>query len=428
VVYGDEDAIDPSGAPHDPAFKPDWNPDLLLSQNYIGRACALRRERVREVGGLRPDDEDTRGYDLLLRATRSGRVRHVPLVLLHQRDGATEKAFDGGAGVRALQSFLGSSARAGPGPVPRSFRVRWPLPADPPLVSLVVPTRDQSALLKTMVESVFARTSYRPFELIVVDNQSSEQAAREYLASLSRRARVLRYDEPFNFAAVNNFAVAQARGSVLCLLNNDVEIIDEGWLTELVSQALRPEIGAVGARLLYPDRTVQHGGIVLGVGGVAGHAHKHLAESAPGYRGRAQLVQDMTAVTAACLCIRKEIWERVSGFDEGLAIAYNDVDLCLRVSATGLRNLWTPYATLLHHESRSRGTDDVPEKRARFQRETRLIRQRWAGVLAHDPAYSPNLTTEAEDFSLASVPRITPPWREQGRGAGWFRARSRGQR
>jgi GT2 family glycosyltransferase len=426
VIYGDEDALDPAGSPRDPKFKPDWNPDLFSSQNYIGRACALRRERVREVGGLRAGDDANGGYGLLLRASSSGRVRHVPLVLLHERGGPTP--FDAEAGVRTLQTFLGSSARAEPGPVERTFRVRWPLPPDPPLVSVIVPTRDHGAILKTMVESFFATTSYRPYELIIVDNQSSEPAALDYLASLSGRARVLRYDKPFNFSAINNFAVEQARGSVLCLLNNDVEIIEEEWLAEMVSQALRPEIGAVGARLLYPDRTLQHGGVVVGLGGVASHAHKHLAETAPGYCGRARIVQDMTAVTAACLCIRKETWQRVSGFEERLAVAFNDVDFCLRVRATGLRNLWTPYATLLHHESKSRGEDDVPEKRARFLAEGKFIQQRWGEVLKRDPAYNPNLTVEAEDFSLAWSPRITPTWREETRGAGWFRGTVRARR
>ncbi|HEY2028432.1 MAG TPA: glycosyltransferase family 2 protein [Myxococcales bacterium] len=421
VVYADEDRLDPSGLPADPAFKPDWNPDLFLSQNYIGRACAHRRARLQEIGGFRSEYEGNRDYDLLLRATASGRVRHLPFVVHHQEARSAPDAFDAEAGVRALQSFLGPDTSVAPVPAVHGFRVRWPLPAQPPLVSVIVPTRDHAAVLQTMVESFFARTNYPAYELIVVDNQSEEPAALEYLKSISGRAQVLRYDQPFNFSAINNFAVERARGSVVCLLNNDVEIVDEGWLTEMVSQVLRPEIGAVGARLLYPDGTLQHGGVVVGIGGVAGHAHKHLAVAAPGHCGRAQLVQDVTAVTAACLCVRKQIYQRLSGFDERLAVAFNDVDFCLRVRRGGLRNLWTPYATLLHHESKSRGKDDAPEKRARFRREIEFMRRHWGDVIAYDPAYNPNLTFDAEDFSLAWPPRVAPPWRAPPRDAGWFR-------
>jgi len=225
-------------------------------------------------------------------------------------------------------------------------------------------------------------------------------------------AHVLRYDAPFNFAAINNLAARHARGTVLGLLNNDLEVLDGGWLEEMVSQALRPGIGAVGARLLYPDRTVQHGGVVLGIGGIAGHAFKYSPADAPGYFSRAQLVHDISAVTAACLLIRKETFDRVSGLDEMLTVAFNDVDFCLRVRELGLRNLWTPFATLVHHESKSRGSDeDTRAKRARLRAERRRMIERWGKALREDPAYSPNLTLESEDFSLAWPPRARKPWK-----------------
>jgi len=221
---------------------------------------------------------------------------------------------------------------------------------------------------------------------------------------------VVRFDHPFNFSAINNAGVREARGQVVALLNNDLEAIEPGWLGEMVSHALRPEIGAVGARLLYPDRTVQHGGILLGIGGIAGHAHKLSPEHDPGYLLRAQIAQDMSAVTAACLAIRRETYLAVGGFDETLAVAFNDVDFCLRVGETGRRNLWTPFATLIHHESRTRGADDSAPKRARFHQEIRRMHARWGHVLGNDPAYNPNLTLESEEFALAWPPRVRKPW------------------
>ena len=419
LIYSDEDKLDAHGHLYDPLFKPDWNPDLFLSQNYLGHVCALRTSLVRELGGFREGFEGSQDYDLLLRATaRTGRIVHVPFVLYHWRaiEGSTAlspqaKSYTESAARKALQEHLGAAATVEPGPLPTTYRARFRLAASP-LVSLLIPTRDGRALLETCVESLIAKTAYRNFELIIVDNQSSDPAGLEYLAALERRgaARVLRFDQPFNFAAINNFAAAQARGSVLGLLNNDLEIIEPGWLEEMVAQALRPGIGAVGARLLYPDRTVQHAGVILGIGGVAGHGQKHLAADDAGYFCRAQLVQDLSAVTAACLLVRAEAYRSVSGFDERFAVAFNDIDFCLRLRQAGLRNLWTPYATLIHHESKSRGPDDTREKRERLRGELDLMRSRWGEALLRDPAYNPNLTLDAENFSLAWPPRVLPPW------------------
>jgi GT2 family glycosyltransferase len=293
--------------------------------------------------------------------------------------------------------------------------VRWKIPAPPPLVSLIIPTRDRRELLEPCVESLLAKTGYRNFELIVVDNESRDPAALDFLASLERRgaARVLRDGRPFNFSALNNLAVAQARGEIVGLLNNDLEVVEEGWLEEMTSHAMRPEVGAVGARLLYPDRTVQHAGVILGIGGIADHAHKHLNADAPGYTFRARLTQNVSAVTAACLLIRKQTYLAAGGLDEQFAVAFNDVDFCLRVRALGLRNLWTPFATLIHHESKSRGRETTPARMARFRGEIRALEQRWGKALLEDPAYNPNLTLDATNFSLAWPPRVHPPWRRQ---------------
>ena len=420
LLYSDEDKVDAQGRQFDPHFKPAWNPDLLLSHNYVGHLCALRRARVLAVGGFRGGFEGSQDHDLCLRVAGEGRVQRVPFVLYHWRaiSGSTAKeaaakTYTTDASVRAVQEHVGEAAAVTAGSFPNTCRVRWPVPEPPPLVSLIVPTRDRRDLLEVCVESLLRATSYRSFELIVIDNQSRDPDALAYLSELQDRgvARVLRFDKPFNFSAINNFAVRNARGSVVGLLNTDLEIIEPGWLEEMVSQASRPEIGAVGARLLYPDRTVQHGGILLGIAGLASHAHKHASERDEGYFLRARLVQDVSAVTAACLLIRRETYLAVGGLDEELPVAFNDVDFCLRARATGLRNLWTPFATLIHHESRTRGPDDTVARRSLFKAERDLVLARWGPELLDDPAYNPNLTLESEDFSLAWPPRLRKPWR-----------------
>jgi GT2 family glycosyltransferase len=342
----------------------------------------------------------------------------VPHVLYHWRaiEGSTAasaeaKGYAQDAAARALRDCTGLPVDAGP--LPFTYRVRWPVPDPAPLVSLVIPTRDAADLLKTCVETIRAKTAYRPYELIVVDNQSREPATLRLLRGLEERkvARVLRYDAPFNYSAINNLGVREARGEIVGLLNNDLEIMEPGWLATMVAQALRPEVGAVGARLLYPDGTVQHGGVILGIGGVANHAHRNFPGSEAGYFGRLQLVQDLSAVTAACLLVRRDVYLRLGGLDESIAVAFNDVDFCLRLRKAGLRCVYTPDATLVHHESKSRGKDDSPDKRARFAREVETIMARWGELLRNDPAYNPNLTLESEDFALAWPPRARKPWK-----------------
>jgi GT2 family glycosyltransferase len=416
LLYADEDKVDEQGRFFDPHFKPDWNPDLLLSHDYVGHPRAFRRARAVELGGFRETPDGTPDYDLCLRVGGENRVHRVPFVLCHRRSiaGLPARPVPADAAVHAVQERLGpGGAIATPGPLPGSCRVRWPIPDPPPLASLIIPTRDGRALLETCVESLLRLTAYRSFEIIVVDNQSADPGALEYLTALEGRgaARVIRFDKPFNFSAINNLAVRQARGAVVGLLNNDLEVIDPSWLAEMVSHAIRPEIGAVGARLLYPDGTLQHGGMILGIASLAGHAHKHAPARDEGYFGRARLVQDVSAVTAACLLIRRETYLAVGGFDEKLAVAFNDVDFCLRVRASGLRNLWTPFATLVHRESRTRGPEDTRARRSRFHAERDRVLSRWGAALLDDPAYNPNLSLESEDFSLAWPPRVRRPWR-----------------
>lgn len=419
VIYSDEDKIDEQGRRFDPYFKPDWNPDLLRSQNYLCHFSVLDTGLVREVGGFRLGYEGSQDHDLLLRCTEragSGGVHHIPRVLYHWRAiaGSTALARDtkdyaADAGARAVADHLvriGADARVEQLPHGH-YRVHWGLGPKPPKVTLVIPTRDRVDLLRKCVESLLAKTDYPDFEIVVVDNQSQLPETFAYFAELERgeRTRVLRYDAPFNYSAINNWAVAQCDGDILGLLNNDVEVITGNWLREMASQALRPEIGAVGAMLYYPNETIQHAGVILGLGGIANHAYLGQPRGFAGHGGRAKVVQGMSAVTAACLVVRREAYNRVGGFDESLKVAFNDVDLCLRLREAGLQNLWTPFAEFYHHESASRGSEDTPEKTARFQSEVELMEKRWGELLYWDPAYNPNLTLLDASFGYGFPPR-----------------------
>ncbi len=417
LLYSDEDKINAAGERSAHYFKPDFNPDLMLSHNLLCHFCVYQRALVQQVGGLREGFEGAQDYDLALRSLailRPEEVRHIPRILYHWRavpgstaSGPEAKPYALNAAVRSVTEYLhsqGSSAEVTPSPlIDGMLRVRHPLPNPAPLVSLIIPTRNGLCLLRQCIDSVKTKTDYPNYEILVVDNQSDEAETIAYLRELDDTglARVVSYDQPFNFSAINNFAVTQAAGTYLCFLNNDIEVIDRGWLAEMVSQAARPEIGAVGARLLYPDGRLQHGGVITGLGGVAGHAMKFLRTGSKGYNGRAVIAQNYSAVTAACMVVRRQVFERAGGFDfQNLGVAFNDVDLCLRIRELGYRNLWTPYAELYHHESASRGPEDTAEKQQRFTGEIAYMKERWGDGLLRDPAYNPNLTLDREDFSL----------------------------
>lgn len=280
----------------------------------------------------------------------------------------------------------------------------YSVPQPPPLVSIIIPTRDAVDLLKLGISSVLEKTIYPNYEIMIIDNRSEKSETLRFFRKITEahaNVRVLAYDEAFNFSAINNFAVSHAHGSVLVLLNNDIEVISPDWLDEMVAHAMRPEVGCVGAKLFYPGGSVQHGGVILGIGGVAGHAHKYFPQDADGYFSRLKVQQNLTAVTAACLAVRKEVYLQVEGLEEeNLRVAFNDVDFCLRVRAAGYLNVFTPFARLHHHESISRGLDNTPEKMERFNREVVYMRSRWGPLLDADPYYSPNLTLHTEDFAL----------------------------
>ncbi|GFM66294.1 hypothetical protein PSCICJ_24120 [Pseudomonas cichorii] len=420
ILYSDEDKIDRKGQRSAPYFKSDWNEFLFRSQNMISHLGVYRRDLVEQVGRFRVKFEGSQDYDLALRCSEKlsrDQIIHISRVLYHWRihAGSTamatdEKPYAALAGVKALDEHLQRTGRAGWTellPI-GMYRVHYRLPKHNPLVSLIIPTRNAGSLVKQCIDSIQNLTHYGPYEIIVVDNGSDDSESLAYFEHLSEQPNimVLRDDGPFNYSALNNQAVRLARGELVGLINNDIEVISPEWLDEMVALALQPEVGAVGARLWFPDDRLQHGGVILGIGGIANHSHKFLPRGEHGYFGRAVLIQEFSAVTAACLVIRKSIFEQVNGLDEtNLKVAFNDVDFCLRVKEAGYMNLWTPFAELYHHESATRGFEDSPQKQARFSQEVAYMHTRWPEIET-DPAYNPNLTLEQLDFSLAWPPRL----------------------
>ena len=407
LLYSDEDKLDENGFNVEPHFKPDYNEDYLFSINYICHFSVIRRELLQRVGGFRSGFDGAQDYDLLLRVTeQTGRIAHIPKVLYHWRRSSSSTAADSGAkpqtsaaGRRALAESLarrGIAAEAKPGPFPNTFDVRRTIRGEP-LISILVPFRDKPELLEACVDSILKKSTYRNFEIVGIDNNSSGAATQALLRSLQQRdsrVRFVRYEAPFNYSAINNFGARHARGEYLLFLNNDTEVIAPDWLEALLAHAQRPEVGVVGAKLLYADDTLQHAGVIIGLGGVAGHAHLFLAGDDPGYFSRAQLTQQLSAVTFACAMTRRDVFEKIGGLNETqLCIAFNDIDFCLRAREAGYLVVYTPDAVLHHYESKSRGYEDTPEKQIRFGKEIRYMQERHAEVLRRgDPHYNPNLS------------------------------------
>ncbi len=451
IVYSDDDTVDTQGRRCDPRFKPDWSPSHLRSTNYVGEAAFLRGSAVAAAGGVSLACCRHGNFDLLLRAVDAGagEVVHVPAVLFHRRGVALTHPHpspplegEGEYGRRANSDALagcpldGESARAESAwhtgavrehlerngsaaavedTLPGCRRVRYRLPETPPLVSIIVPTRDAHALIRTCVESLMQKTSYARFEVLVVDNQSADPAVLAYFNELAARpaVRVLRYDRPFNYSAINNFAAREARGEMLCLLNNDTEVISPDWLEEMAGHLVQPGVGVVGAKLLFPDGRVQHAGDAVGPRGCADHMHFRIDRSAPGYCGRAALAHEVSAVTGACLLTWKHLYEQCGGLNErSLAVAFNDVDYCLRVQEAGERVIFTAHAELFHHQSATRGSDASLRRWLRTRSEVKYLRRSWRERLRHDPYYNPNLSYREPDFSLNRRPRVSKPWRK----------------
>jgi glycosyltransferase involved in cell wall biosynthesis len=420
IIYSDEDKIDLKGNRQAPYFKTDWNPDLFLSQNLISHLGVYRTSLLREIGGFRTGLEGSQDYDLALRCIeriKPEQIIHIPRVLYHWRIHSASTASSTAAkpytiisGERALNEHLkrcniaGRAEHAGHG-----YRIHYDLPLNPPLVSLIIPTRNGLSFLRQCIESILTKTTYPNYEILVIDNGSDDPEIMAYFANIAKHPnlRVIRDDQPFNYSAINNDAVKRAHGTILGLINNDIEVISPNWLSEMVSLALQPGAGAIGAKLLYPNNTVQHAGVIMGIGGVADHTHKHFPRDNYGYCGRASLISNYSAVTGACLIVKKSIYNEVNGLNEtDLKVAFNDVDFCLKIKEAGYRNIWTPYAELYHHESVSRGRENTATKKNRYLQEMLYMKHRWNQILLADPAYSPNLTIKNKDFSFAWPPRI----------------------
>jgi GT2 family glycosyltransferase len=406
VVYSDEDWLSESGRREDPLFKPDWDADLFLSTNYLVRFGIFRRRLVSEVGGFHSSAGGGEIYDLLLRLTeRTARIAHVPKVLYHcRRQPATADAVLARHAAnrhesRAIEDALRRRGRPGRAQAvftrggSRCYATRFEL-TQRPLVSIVIPTRDKRALLQTTLESIWERTDYDRYEIIVIDNQSTDPDAVRYLASIGSRCQVRQWTKPFNYSALNNFGVRHARGEQLLFLNNDVEVIHADWLTAMLEHAQRPEVGAVGAKLLYADGRIQHAGVVVGINRAAANAFRSWPGATIGRPRLADLTRECSAVTGACMMVPRRVFDEVGGFDENLRVVLNDVDLCLKIRQRGHLVVYTPHALLYHYEGSSRGRLHPPP-------EEKLFQERWSDFLDRgDPFYNPNLSYRHDDWRI----------------------------
>ncbi len=410
-IYSDEDLLDEDGYRHTPHFKPDWSPDALRSHNYICHLAVVRRELLESAGGMREGFDGSQDYDLVLRVTeQASHVHHIAKILYHWRRHSAAMSCGEGRHVayrsakKALREHLarqGVAAAVRDGLCASTYDVRRALPGEP-LVSIVIPTRDEAGALARCLDSI-AQSTYNRHEILLIENNSQEAETFDYYESLAARpeVRLIPWNHPFNFSKLNNFAAGHARGEVLLFLNNDTEAQNPDWLERMLEHALRPDVGAVGAKLFYPSGEVQHGGLILGIKGVAGHSHKHYPASSVGYCHRLVVTQNLSAVTGACVMLRKKVFQEVGGFDERLVIALNDVDLCMRIRGKGYWIVWTPHAALTHYESKTRGREDTGEKRRRLQKKPICSSRLWRDALrCGDPFYSPHLTLSSEDFTL----------------------------
>jgi O-antigen biosynthesis protein len=415
MIYSDEDKIDENDKLRNPFFKPDWCPDSFLSRMYTCHLGTYRRELVNAIGGFRTGYEGSQDYDLVLRLTeKTTQIFHIPKILYHWRihpqSAASKPDQKPYAVIAAEKALLDALARRGEdGQLTQAenlvghYIIRYTI-KDYKLVSIIIPTRDLGNTLDKCLTSIFEKTTYPNYEVILIDNGSQEENTANVISKWqqkeSGRFQCYPLDIPFNYSKINNYAVTHAKGNYLLFLNNDIEVITPDWIDAMVEQAQRPSIGAVGALLLYPDNTIQHAGVVMGIGGVANHSHKHYVSDSPGYFGQILTVNNYLAVTAACLMCRREVFEVVNGFEEVLAVAFNDVDLCLKIVEKGYRNIYLPHVKLYHYESKSRGYEDTPAKLARFIKETEYMQNKWKKFIEYDPCYSINLTSKHEDYRI----------------------------
>lgn len=419
VIYSDEDKMDmDGGALFDPHFKPDFNPDLLCSVNYICHLFVASHDLVARVGGFREEFDGAQDYDFIFRCTeQAAAIHHIPKVLYHWRchkdstaSNPESKLYAFEAGSRAIMAHyerVGIEAEkvekgVDYGIYHSTYRI-----LGNPLVSIIIPNKDHHTDLDVCLRAIEKRASYRNTELIIVENNSTKQETFDYYEKIQKEfenVRVVRWEREFNYSAINNFGVTFAKGEYLLFLNNDTELIAENFIEEMLGLCQREDVGAVGARLLYQDDTIQHAGVVVGFGGIAGHTFIGLHRAENSYFHRAMSTQDYSAVTAACMMTKKSLFEQVGGFTEELAVAFNDIDYCMKVRAADRLVVYNPYALLYHYESKSRGLEDTPEKVERFNREIKKFSERWPEILEKgDPFYNPNLTLRKSNFALRDL-------------------------
>ncbi len=395
-------------------FKPDFAPDFLRSNNYICHFSAFSKQLLDMVGGFNSEYDGSQDHDMILRLTeKAKKIVHIKKALYFWRSHKLSVASDVSAkpyvvtaaknALKAHIDRLGLEGEVVEGLWPSTYKINYKIKGEP-LISVIIPNKDHIDDLKKCLDSVYEKSTYKNFEIIIVENNSTEKATFDYYKVLKEKysnLKVITWDSGFNYSAINNFAVKQAKGEYILLLNNDIEIITPNWIEEMLMFAQRQDVAAVGAKLYYPDDTIQHAGVILGLGGVASHAHLHFDRKSPGYMARAMLIQNLSACTAACLLVKREAYDKVGGLDEGYAVAFNDVDFCMKLRKAGYLIVFTPYAECYHYESKSRGYEDTPEKRKRFDGEIMRFQERWAKELKEgDPYYNPNLTLGKEDFSL----------------------------
>ena len=410
MLYSDEDKIDGKNKRFEPFFKPDWSPDLLLSENYVCHFLALRRDLAGKIGRLNPNCDGSQDYDLILRASElASEIRHVPKVLYHWRatEGSTAVTYENKqytltTAQEALREYgkrTGKLLDVEPGRVIGRWRARYPIPAGTQ-VSIIIASGGKLDVLRANLESLFDKTTYRDYEVFVIDN-SRHNGIENYVRDLQALRTNVRYldwrNKPFNYSAINNAAARECKAPALLFLNDDTSVIESGWLEAMVELAVRPEVGAVGAKLLYPDGRIQHAGVVMGIYDNCGHAFKALDGSTSHYFDFTDIIRNVSAVTGACLMTRADVFWKVGGFDETqFAVAFNDIDLCLKIGNEGYRILYTPHALLYHHEAHSKTSKDlVPHPQ-----EVEAMRLKWESVIDADPYYNPNLTRNDEDYSL----------------------------
>lgn len=414
VIYSDEDKVDMSGKKFfEPHFKSDYNIDLLCTMNYICHLFVVRKDVMEQAGLFESCYDGAQDHDFILRCTeKAEHIVHIPKVLYHWRCHAQSTsenpesklyAFENGCkAVKAHYDRTGIPAEVEQGPFYGMYRTHY-LWKEQPLVSILIPNKDHVADLKKCMDSIEEKSTYRNFEFIIVENNSTEEETFAYYKEIEKRdnVRVLYYKEDFNYSRINNFGAKEANGEYVLLLNNDTEMIEPDSIKEMLDVCMRPDVGIVGAKLIFEDNTIQHAGVIIGFGGVAGHAFIGQDRDDNGYFSRIISVQDLSAVTAACLMVRRSVFDEVEGLNEEFKVAFNDIDFCLKVRKAGYLVVYNPYAQFYHYESKSRGQEDSADKVARFQQEIGLFGERWGELLEHgDPYYNPNLTLDKADFSL----------------------------